>query len=251
MKHDFEYRMVDPRTIRFDGMYQRELDNKRVEKIVKNWNDDVFNAPKVSLRDGVLWCFDGMHSTVAWLKKFGNKPMPCKVYKGLTWLDECNLFIEQTGISKALSTNAQMHAAYNANKQDVVMMVRGAEAAGFAVNFKNQKNNDKTIVAVGALLKSLHELGYAEYCKLMNVIAQAWPDYNAATRQIIGALTLIFKVYMGKFDPEELAKRLGKKRPEYYTGSTEQKSVKEYARVMLREYNKKRTTRRLDVELIG
>ena len=97
--HEFEMRQLRPSQIRCDPLYQRELDIRRVDKIVKEFNGDTFNEPKVSYRDGVYWVFDGQHTIAAW-RKYHNgedKLINCKVFKGMTWIDECEAFIRQNG----------------------------------------------------------------------------------------------------------------------------------------------------------
>lgn len=247
--HDYDNKMVNPRMIRFDMLYQRDLDKNRVEQIVKKWNGDIFNEPKLSLRDGVFWCFNGQHTTVAWLKKFGEKPMPCKVYKGMTWLDECELFIEQNGISKDPTTGQKLKAAYEAKRQDVVEMVLGAQAAGFKVSFNNSRGK-KTIAAVSTLFRAYAALGYANYTEMLGVIRDAWPnDEMAVSQQIIGGLAQFYKVYAGDFNAADLAKKLAKRRADEYITKADRRVVKEYARQMLKAYNFGRTSKRLEDRL--
>lgn len=71
MEHSYEYMMLYPDQIRVDPKYQREIDIGRIKRIVKNWDDDLVNAPKVSLRaNGLFYVFNGQHTLVAWKKKY-------------------------------------------------------------------------------------------------------------------------------------------------------------------------------------
>ena len=64
--HEFEMKALYPSQIKYDPLYQRELDGKRAKKIADEFDGDLFNEPKVSYRDGAYWCFNGQHSIAAW-----------------------------------------------------------------------------------------------------------------------------------------------------------------------------------------
>lgn len=249
--HDFEYRVLKPSQINVDPLYQRRLDTGRVDKIVKEFNGDLFNEPKVSYRDGQYWVFNGQHSIAAWRKFFGgdDKPMACKVYKGMTWLDECEAFIAQNGISKDPTTCEKLSAAYEAHRPDVEAMVKGAELVGFNVNFKNGKCNPNTIVAISALFKAYHRLGNVNYIDMLTAIRDAWSgDSDATCSQIINAMATFYKIYGGNFKREDLVNSLKRATPASII--REGRAIKArngFAREIVKCYNTKRRNR-LDIE---
>lgn len=63
--HEFEFKVLRPSQIKVDPLYQRPLETKRVERIVKEWSGDLVNEPKVSYRDGQYWIFNGQHTISA------------------------------------------------------------------------------------------------------------------------------------------------------------------------------------------
>lgn len=248
--HEFEYRWLRPSQIEVDPMYQRNLDTARVDKIVKDFNGDTFNEPKVSYRDGKYWVFDGMHSTAAW-RKLNNgedKPIYCKVFKGMTWLEECGRFIDQDGYDKDPTVADTLRAAYEARRPDVVGMVKGAELVGFKVNFKNSKNNN-TIVSVGALHKSFCKLGADAYVEMLTVLRDAWnfePDSTCA--QIINAMTMFYKTYAGNFKRLDLVNSLKRVTPAQIIREGRTFRAKNgFAREIVKVYNVKRKYR-LDID---
>ena len=135
--HEFENRLLFPSQIKFDPLYQRDLDSRRAAKIAAEFDGDIFNEPKVSYRDGVYWCFNGQHSIAAWKILHNNKDIPvnCKVFKGMTWTEECDAFVKQNGIDKDPTTNERLRALYNAKNPDVVSMVNIATLCGFICDF--------------------------------------------------------------------------------------------------------------------
>ena len=87
---EYEYKQANTKDIFVDPLYQRDLDNSKVSKIVRDWNPYLVNAVKVSWRDGKLWVFDGQHTIAACKAKRGGRDcmVDCKVFYGLTRLDE-------------------------------------------------------------------------------------------------------------------------------------------------------------------
>lgn len=249
--HEFEYKYLRPSQIKIDPLYQRKLNTKRVSEIVKAWNGDLFNEPKVSFRDGQYWGFNGQHSTSVWQEKFGDKPMLCKVYKGMTWLEECEAFIQQNGISKDPSQAEKLKAMKEAKYEDVTGMVAGAERVGYTVNFGLAKNDANTIVAIAKLYKAYMTLGPEAYIDMLAAIRDAWPnDPDAVDGRIITAMTLFYKTYGDNFKRADLSKSLRSITPMSIirNGRT---SIKQngIAREIVKCYNVKRRNR-LDAEML-
>lgn len=207
--HEFEFKVLRPSQIKVDPLYQRKLNVRRVSEIVKAWNGDLFNEPKVSYRDGQFWVFNGQHSISAWQEKFGDKPTLCKVYKGMTWLEECEAFIQQNGIAKDPSQLEKLKAMKEARYEDVTGMVKGAELVGYSVNFSNSKNDANTIVAIAKLHKAYTTLGPEAYIDMLTAIRDAWTnEHDATDGRIITAMTVFYKTYGGNFKRAELSKSL-------------------------------------------
>ena len=129
MEHSYEYVMLYPEQIKKDPKYQREIDVARIKKITKNWDDDLVNAPKVSLREnGNYYVFNGQHTLAAWKKRYGNKMIQCKVYRGLTETEEKDLFVKQEGFSKAVGLVDKLRAEYNSGNDEVMDMKKGSRS---------------------------------------------------------------------------------------------------------------------------
>lgn len=248
--HNFEYKVLRPSQISIDELYQRKLDMNRVDRIVKEFNGDLFNEPKVSYRDGKFWVFNGQHSIAAWRKYFGgeDKGLACKVYKGMTWLDECEAFIAQNGISKEPTTNEKLSAAKEAHRPDVMEMVKGAELVGFTVSFTlNRKAN--SIIAVASLFRAYHRLGYEMYVDMLTAIRDAWNgDPDSLCSQILNGMATFYKAYGGNFKREDLVTSLKRITPaQIIREGRAIKAKNGFAREIVKCYNAKRRNR-LNVE---
>lgn len=253
--HEFEYRQLHPSQIKCDPLYQRELDNKRVDAIVREFNGDLFNEPKVSYRDGIYWVFNGQHSIAAWRKYHGgeDKIVVCKVYKGMTWLEECDAFMKQNGISKDPTTNQKLRAAYNSKDPDVVDMVDRATLCGFIVDFVNSKTPTR-IVATNTLFRSYKTLGAEAYYDMLLAIKEAWyGDIDAISQQVLTGMTGVYKPYYGHapFNHNDLVKSLKRISPSEIirNGKQFRNRTNTYAREIIAAYNKGKRYRLDDREL--
>lgn len=249
----FEMRDLRPSQIRVDPLYQRPLDAKRVNRIVSEFNSIDFNNPKVSYRDGVYWVFDGQHTTAAWRAYNDNKdePIECRVYRGMTWLDECEAFVRQNKLKKDPTTNDKLKAAYNSKNFDVIDMVEKAKLCGFVVDFVVSKTPTR-IVATTALFRAYKMLGGAAYLDMLTTIKGAWyGDEDAVSNQIINGMAVIFKNYYGNFKVDDLIASLKKESPAKIirNGKAYRNRQNTYAVEIANIYNKKRR-HRLDVSLL-
>ena len=178
MEHSYEFVNLYPEQIKKDPKYQREIDVGRIKRITKNWDDDLVNPPKVSLREnGNYYVFNGQHTLAAWKKRYGNRPILCKVYRGLTEIEEKDLFVKQEGFSKAVGKIDKLRAEYNAGTPDVVEMVDCARIAGCIIDFEAQPTTAKNRV---------------------NAIATAYDVYKSIGRDyFINALDILRRAFFG------------------------------------------------------
>jgi len=248
--HEFEYKMLRPSQLKVDPTYQRMIDVKRVEKIAKEFDGDIFNEPKVSYRDGVYWIFDGQQSTAAWRKLHNNEdtPLLCKVFRGMTWLDECDAFIAQNGLAKVPTTNDKLRAAFNSNDPNVVDMVEKSNLCGYTVDFVVSKTPTR-IVATSALARAYNLLGGDAFLDMMTAVRDAWyGDIDAVSVQILTGMATFYKAYWGNFDNEALVSKLRVIKPAQIIRDGKQFTYRKntYAQEICKYYNVKRRANRLD-----
>lgn len=248
---DKEWKYIKPSEINVDPLYQRALDSNRVTRMAKQFNPNIINPPKVSFRDGKYWVFDGQHTIALWrqIHKGADKQIECRVFYGMTWLDESELFCLQNGIDRDPTTNDKLRAAYNAGNPDVVDMVRLSNIAGVTVDFVKSEAQCRC-VATATLFKSYKALDRTAFVDMLTVIMKAWDgDPDSLSQYIISGMSKFYQTYYGRFKQDDLLTTLKKVSPSYIiregrdlSGSAQNR----YFRVVLREYNKKRTKRRLD-----
>ena len=252
--NEFDHIIVPASLIKIDKNYQRPLDEKRVQKIVNEFNGNVFNEPKLSLReDGSYYCFDGGHSIAAWQIYHGNRdePIYCKCFYGMTENDEIEAFVLQNGFAKNVADTYKLRAKYNRKDIEVVDMVNIINDLGWDVDFgckdqaKTIDNADK-IDAVVALYKAYMKLGAKAFKDMMMVIRETWGSDNDATSvQVISGMKEFYRKYYGSFKHNDLVSSLRKDKAEKIIQNG--RSYKRngmggncYARAILSIYNYKR-----------
>jgi hypothetical protein len=253
----WEYRNMNTRDLLIDDLYQRDIDPKRLMRMVKNFDPCLVNTVKVSYRDGKYYVFDGQH-TISLLKtiyaKGNDTTVECKVFSGLTRLDEMELFVAQNGESSVVSTLAKYRALYNFGDKDVCGMVKGAAEAGVKVDFKHGCAAFKC-VAVRTLLKAYLSMPYAQYVEMLRTLGKAWDGIaESFSAEMVNGMSLFYKTYGGRFTSANMVKSLKRVLPvqivrEGKSAGATRSSSAIYARIILRTYNNNRTTNRLPDEL--
>lgn len=254
IKPDYKYETINTKNIHVDALYQRPLNDSKIGKITRTFNPYLVNAPKVSFRDGKYWVFDGQHTIAAMkaLRGGADFAIECKVFRGLTWFDEMELFLAQNGTSSPVAVRDHLRAKFNGGDAEVTEMVKLAESIGFTVDFKAGQAEGR-IVAVGELFKAYKSMTPSEYVNMLSIIKGAWggsPD--SINREILSGMTKFCATYKGKIDAHSFIRQLSKKTPSEIvrngkvlmsSGSTR------YARVLLGIYNTNRSVGRLEDKL--
>lgn len=249
--HAYEYRYVVPAQIMVDPLYQRELDQRKVNRIVNEWDYDLVNEPKLSMRaDGKLYVFNGQHTTAAHKIHEGkDTPIMCKVYRGVSWEEEKDLFLKQNGISSDPTTFEKLRALFNAGDKDVRDMVEAAAEAGVQVTFKTKASAFARCVAVSALVSMYKALARKDFVTALQLITGAWQGQSDSYEAgFIKGMTNLFKKYNGQFKVAEMRKALEKNTPSYYIREAKDMVgglATRYEKLFVREYNKRRTSGRI------
>ena len=249
--HDTYLLNILPEKLKTDPTYQRMVSQSRVKKIVDNFNMDLFNPPKVSHRaDGYYYIFDGQHSVVSHKTQFGdNTPILCKVYEGLTYEEEIELFVQQNGVSQDVSTRDKLKAQYNDPNSDVRKMVEAAKKAGITIDFKAGQYRNH-ICAVGAAYSIWQMLGKDDFINVLSVIKDTWDGEPISFHAgILKGLAFIYKKYGSKVQNAKVITALRKHTPDYYIREAEDMKgslTMRFAKIIVDTYNYKKFTNRLE-----
>ena len=250
-EHASYLRDIMPSDLLIDASYQRTLRPDEVKDIIKDFNMDVFNFPKVSHRaDGSYYIFDGQHSVVGHKKVRGeNTPIKCRVYEGLTYGEEVELFMTQNGHSRSLKTKDIVKADLNIKDSDSSEMVKAAKTAGVTISLDriDKLNNTNAVAATRYAWKLL---GKDNFINILSVIKDTWDgEIGSFSAGMIKGLARVYYTFGNKIKNKDMVTALKRHRPDWYAreaadrkGSLETK----FAKIIVDTYNYKRTTYRLN-----
>ncbi len=97
--------------------YQRPVDMKKVEAIMREFNPRRVRPIELSYRDGVYYCFDGQHRLRAY-QRLGQTKIEAQVHFGLTYKEEAKLFADQHRNEKHISKRDEWRARVLAGNAD-------------------------------------------------------------------------------------------------------------------------------------
>lgn len=247
----WEVKSVFPNEMRTDERYQRQVKDSLIKRIIANWDINLFNMPKLSLRDdGYYYIMDGDHSVTAWKYKFGNKPIQCLVARGLTWQEEARLFIAQRGESAAVTQKEKLNTRYNLNEPSIVNMVTIAKECGVTVVFSKVWNANGKCNATDAMYSAYQMVGDKVFRDVLDVIMQTWAGEKESLQAgFLKGISKFFELYNGRFQKKALIESLKKFPPEWYIRESKNMTngtmQTRYCKVFLKVYNKCRTANRL------
>lgn len=241
---EYEFKKINTKFLVVSENYQRRLDTKKVDKIVKNFDPGLVNVIKVSHRNGKYYVFDGQHTMEALKKRQGGKDImvECKIFYGMTEVDEANYFAQQNGITKRVDTRDKFRALCFAGDEKALTITKIVESVGLQINLTNGSKGDNKIVAVGSLQKMYDKLGDKGFEDALSIIKNAWGgDKESLSNEILMGMTVLMKKCGDSLDEEKLIEKLSKVSPRVII--REAKVYKDggdsrFAREMLNAYNK-------------
>ncbi len=189
--------------------YQRPLNAQRVRAIAKNFDPRIANEPKVSLRNGHYYVFDGQHTIAALVERNGGTPLPilCKVYLGLTESEEATLFAEQFGTSAQLTAGAKMRALIYAGDPLCCEFQRVTEGMGLRLDF-SQQGGTKRISCIASAFREFQRVGAEKYKEAITILLDAWKgDPDSLRAETVSALCSFVDLYAGEYDRNRMIRR--------------------------------------------
>lgn len=204
-----KYLKINSRDLVIPDHAQRKFKQAHGDNLAANWSMDKFKPLDVSFRDGKYWVIDGQHRLYAIKKrKGGDCTILCYVHYGMTIQDEAEFFLNQLKNTKPILTIDRMRIRFMTGDETVVGMVRGAEKAGFIVDFDNHKAVNR-ICALSSLEVAYKALSAEEYVKMLTVLKKAYNGrVDSLCREMLLGMALFFQTYYGQFDANALANSL-------------------------------------------
>lgn len=250
-EYTWELKEIFPSELRVDERYQRSIKDSQVKRAIGEFNINIINPPKVNRRDdGHYYIMDGDHTVTIWKQKYGNKPIKCRVYNGLTWKEEAEIFLAQNGVASAVTKKEKLNTRYNMGDTDVCQMVDAAKQCGVGVAFYKASNANGKCNATDAMFEVYKRVGEKTFQDILDVIMQAWGgEKESLYSGFLKGLCKFYELYNGRFTKRALIESLRANSPQYYIREAKNRAsgnlAVRYCWTFLKAYNKKRSSNRL------
>ena len=151
--------------------YQRPIDENVVDRLIRNWDERLLDPLVVSFREGRFYVVDGQHRISAMRKMNGSADIivPCKVYSGLSYEQEAELYYKldraKTHLSLAQVTKAILESGINPSYTEIQRLI---EAAGFRWALEKKSGGaEHEILATRAIFSAYHTLGAGLFARML------------------------------------------------------------------------------------
>ncbi len=234
--------------------YQRPVDDREVDRLVREWDERLFEPLAVSYREGRYNIIDGQHRVSAVRKLHGGREVMirCKVYSGMTYEQEAELCYKldkaKRRLSLSQSTNALAESGMDAETTEIRRLMN---SAGFVWALGQRHGGEYDVIATRAVINAYHFLGGTAFSRMFRLLGDTWlGDPRSVMGPVLSGMALFLKTYgenlndntfanrMSSVDPDEIIRR-GKL--DFSTNS----AALRYAKVILEKYNSARGGKKL------
>lgn len=190
--------------------YQREFDERKVKRIVDNFDERIANEPKLSYRDGNYYVFDGQHTIAARKAKNKGKDLNivCKVFYDMSEEDESLLFAEQTGFSSKPTPGITLRAKLIGCDGEAAAFTRATKSVGIQPSFSGVRGV-RRLRCINTAWKSYRRVGEADYIEALKLIVDAWGGTpTSLLMEVVIAMCDFVHSYNSEYDHNHLVGRL-------------------------------------------
>lgn len=240
--------------------YQRPVDEKEVDRLIREWDERLLDPLVVSFRDGKFNVVDGQHRVAAMRKmNNGNEVMVvCKIYSGLTYEQEAELCYKLDKAKKRLSLSQSTNAlAESGTDEDVAKIRQLVERNGFRWALGKRSGKEYEIIATRSVINAYHLLGVNDFSRMLYLLESTWHgDAHSVHAVMISGLALFIKTYGEEINERTFIKRLSSVNPDEIIRrgkmdfSTNDNALR-YARVIWEKYNAGRNSKKLPYRFSG
>lgn len=249
--NQYEFGQLHTARLQSNQGYQRPVDGNHVRDIIRNFDPLYLDEILVSARDGGYFVIDGQNRIAAFKEMNGGRDcmVNCKIYHGLTYEQEAEMFQHLDSIKKKLRFCDTVRAKAEAKSDPVINGINQVfDVYGLHWSYSGTSaGGDHTVTASKALTESYKELGPAMFESMVRLLAYTWRGKrDSLTEPFIKGLSLFVKTYARDGDEATFIRKVGKHTPSEIKslaisqgGSS---AAVKYARVFLEKYNFKATS---------
>lgn len=177
--------------IHIDSDYQREINDRTVRAIIRNYNPNRVDVKLVNFRvdktGGQFWILDGQH-TLTVEKDLGHKTLMCKVFIGLSKKEEAELFAKQNEFRRQIGSVNQFRAEVVAGIEPAVSIKELCNKYGITIKPTNGSLVANNISSIRKCYKIVNKHGIeALDFTLQLIIELKWNEvYNGFSEKVLG-----------------------------------------------------------------
>ncbi len=203
---------LDSAVLERDYSYQRPVRMEKVNKIISEYDPLLVNTLKVSLRDGHYYVFDGSHTLEALriIKGTEHFMVECRLFKGLTYEKEAELFAMQNGEATRVGVPYKIRALAAAGDEGVNAFLEATRECGYEINPGVKSGKQGTIAAVSKAYSLYESMGEEEYKRMLHLLKEAWQGESwSVSNNMLSGMALFLKIFADKVNDERFSKKLG------------------------------------------
>lgn len=223
--------------------YQRPVDQRKVDKIIREWNPRKLTPVVVSFRDGKFNVVDGQHHIEAMRQKAGGRDVivPCIIHTGMTYQEEADMYAALDTDKTPLTPRQHTKALVEAGSDPKIMEIkRLVEDGGFTWALDVQTGEPYEIAPIRALINAYQLLGGAAFSRMLALMAGAWQGTPHSLRaSMLSGMALFLKTYETELSDRAFIRRMSAVGPDEIIrqGRLDSSLSLRFARIIWENYN--------------
>ena len=223
--------------------YQRPVEQKNVDKLIRNWNSRELYPVIVSFRDGKFNVVDGQNRIAAMRQMAGGGDVivPCMIYTGMTYEEEADMYAkldtDKAPLTPRQHTKALVESGADARIMEIKCLV---EDVGFVWALTEPTGEPFEIAPIRALINAHQLLGGEAFTRMLSLLAGAWQGTpNSLRASMLSGMALFVKTYEAELSDRAFSRRLSIVSPDEIIrlGRIEADVGLRFARIILDKYN--------------
>ena len=249
-----DLRMISSASLCSGLDYQRAISREEVMRLVRDWDERLFQPLTVSFRDGHFNVVDGQHRLTAMHEMNHGKDVMvlCRVYTGLTYEEEADMYYRldqgKKPLSMAESVKARMESGQDPEINEIQRLMK---FRGFTWAVDKSSDNQHRFTATSAVLRAYKLLGASLFDRMLVLLDRTWggnPD--SLNAYMVSGTALFLKTYETEMNDNVFIQRLSSVDPAEIVRrskadfSTDSRALR-CARVLREKYNGRAGGRKL------
>lgn len=189
--------------------YNRAINRQHVNRIKRDFHEDMVQPAIVSFRDGRYWIVDHQHQTQAIFEMNGYDPLTnirCDVREGLTYEQEADLYIRLNTGTKQPTFSDKLTGLIEAKDETALKFRDLVESCGYVVG-GSACNSLKAVSAAWRICKK--DGGDELLSRILTLTKKCWPDNQSGVDcRIIDGISLFLKLHGSEYQQDRFVKNL-------------------------------------------